>query len=240
MSLAILYINSHHKEGFYVREANESVKSFKQYLPNATYYLYTDYDKHEEASEFDVIRSAEFYIPEHLEDRVHLNGQMIVKHKAMLEMEEDTVLLLGADTFALKPAVSDLPKLLEKFDIAAAHAPVRINTELNNSTIPEIPVSFPELNCDIILYKNTEEVRALLKEWGEVYLADKFSHPHDQGTFRYLVYNSNLRLATLPPEWNYRGHEYRNDTVILQNRFALDKYTNPQEKSLFKRLFSSD
>jgi hypothetical protein len=237
MTLAILYINSHHKDGFYVREANESVKSFKKYLPNAKYYLYTDYSKPEEASEFDVIRKAEFYVPEHLQDRVHLNGQMIVKHQAMQEMDEDAVLLLGADTYALKPEVAELPRILEQFDIAAAHAPVRINTELNNSTIPEVPVCFPELNCDIILYRNTVEVKTFLKEWAEAYLADQFSHPHDQGTFRYLMYKSALRLATLPPEWNYRGHEFRNDTVILQNRFALDAYTNPKKPSLLRKLF---
>jgi hypothetical protein len=238
MSLAILYINSHHKDGFYVREANESVKSFKQYLPDAKYYLYTDYANTAEAEQFDVIKKAEFYVPELLQDRVHLNGQMIVKHKAMVEMKEDYVLLLGADTYALKPEVGDLVKILEKFDIAAAHAPVRINTELGNSTIPGVPSAFPELNCDIILYRNNEKVRELLKEWAKLYLEDKFSHPHDQGTFRYLVYNSDLRLATLPPEWNYRGHEYRNDTVILQNRFALSEYIHPQKKITVKQMLT--
>ncbi|MFQ3189777.1 MAG: hypothetical protein ACI936_000903 [Paraglaciecola sp.] len=34
MSLAILYINSHHEDGYYVREANESAKSFRKYLPD--------------------------------------------------------------------------------------------------------------------------------------------------------------------------------------------------------------
>jgi hypothetical protein len=227
VSLAILYINSHHENGFYVREANESAKSFRQYLPDAKYYLYTDLKELDGIDQFDDIRQANFYIPEFMKDRVHLNGQMIVKHQAMQEMTEEHVLLLGADTYALKEQVAELPKVLEKFDIAAAHAKNRINTYFNgrqNTSIPEIPVCFPELNCDLILYRNSAAVKTLIKQWAEVYLADMFSHTHDQGTFRFLLYNSDLRVATLPPEWNYRGDRYRSDTVILQNREKLSKY----------------
>ncbi|MBU3017174.1 hypothetical protein KO519_05610 [Paraglaciecola agarilytica] len=234
-SLAILYINSHHKDGFYVNEANASARSFREYLPDATYYLYTDYDGAIDNCEFDEVISCEFYVPDHLKNRVHLNGQMIAKHKAMQELTEDYVLLLGADTFALKSDVTELPRVLEQFDIAAAHAPVRINVELGNTSIPEIPIPFPELNCDLILYRNSPAVKELLSDWAKLYLEDKFSHPHDQGLFRYLVYNSSLRLCVLPPEWNYRGQTYQQDTVILQNRFVLDDYINPK-KSLLKRL----
>ncbi|WP_339899589.1 hypothetical protein [Paraglaciecola polaris] len=235
-SLAVLYINSHHKDGFYVKEANASAKSFKKYLPNAKYYLYTDYKEKIANCEFDKVVPYEFYVPEHLQNRVHLNGQMIVKHAAMQQMTEDYVLLLGADTYALKSDVSELPNVLDKFDIAAAHAPVRINVELGNTSIPEVPVAFPELNCDLILYRNSPQVRKLLSQWAELYLEDKFGHPHDQGLFRYLVYNSALRLCVLPPEWNYREHMYRDDTVILQNRFALSDYVNPK-KSVLKRFW---
>lgn len=233
-SLAVLYINSHHRDGFYVKEANASAKSFKKYLPNAKYYLYTDYAHPIPDCEFDEVIPYKFFVPEHLKDRVHLNGQMIVKHAVMQQMKENHVLLLGADTYALKTDVTQLPDILDHFDIAAAHAPVRINTELGNTPIPEIPVAFPELNCDLILYRNSSAVRALLSQWAELYLEDKFSHPHDQGIFRYLVYNSTLRLCVLPPEWNYRENSVRKDTVILQNRFMLSEYLNPK-KGLFKR-----
>jgi len=233
MSLAILYINSHHESGTYVREANESAKSFRKYLPDAKYYLYPDYDNLEGVDQFDEIRQADFYITDFMHDRVHLNGQMIVKHRVMQEMTEDQVLLLGADTFALKEQVQELPRLLDNFDIAAAHAIFRINTSIGNTSIPEIPVCFPELNCDLILYRNNEKVKSFIKSWADSYLSDHFSHTHDQGTFRYHLYKSDLKLATLPPEWNYRGDEYRSDTVILQNRDELAKYLAPKvEKQL--------
>jgi hypothetical protein len=237
MNIAILYVNSHHENQKYIAEANKSVESFKKYLPDAKYYLYTDINdpKPEFVNNFDVIRVTDFSYPDFMKDRVHLNGQMVAKHRAMLELKEDVVMYLGADTYALKDAVGDLPKILKRFDIALAHAPVRINTELGNSTIPEVPISFPEYNCDVILYKNDESVRAMLKEWQQKYLSDDFSHPHDQGTFRYLLYTSNLRLATLPPEYNYRGDAFRGDTVVLQNRFVLDDYIKAP-KTFFEKV----
>jgi hypothetical protein len=229
VSLAILYINTHHNDGYYVSEANESAKSFRKYLPDAKYYLYTDLKELDGIDQFDEVRQATFHIPDFMKDRVHLNGQMIVKHKVMQEMEEDYVLLLGADTYALKDDVKDLPSVLDEFDIAAAHALWRINTSANNTSIPEVPVAFPELNCDLILYRNNERVKQFIKDWADAYLADMFSHTHDQGTFRYLLYKSDLRLATLAPEWNYRGDEYRGDTVILQNREKLSEYLSSKD-----------
>ncbi|PKG95626.1 hypothetical protein [Paraglaciecola sp. MB-3u-78] len=231
MSLAVLYINSHHRNGFFVREANESAKSFRKYLPDAKYYLYTDAKDLDGIDQFDEIRDAEFYVPEFLKNRCHMNGQMIVKHRVMQEMSEDKVLLLGADTYALKDGVAVLPDLLDNFDIAASHAPkTRIVPSHTHGLIPELPVAFPEFNCDLILYNNTQAVKNFIKSWANAYLADMFSHYHDQGTFRFLLYKTNLRIATLPPEWNYRLDLYREDTVILQNREKLHEYLQSQKQ----------
>ena len=233
-SIAIVYINSHHEDLRYVKEANASARSFKKYLPDAKYYLYTDADYSEDAmGEFDEVRQREFYILDFMENRVHLNGQMLVKHQALLEMEEDYVLYVGADTYALKSEVSQLPLLLERFELLVAHAPVRINTEIGNSSIPEVPVGFPELNCDLIFFRNTEKVKSFMRKWQEGYRSDLLSHTHDQGTFRYFLFQSDLDFYILPPEYNYRGHEYRDDTIILQNRFQLSKYLKDKNKSQF-------
>jgi hypothetical protein len=149
---------------------------------------------------------------------------MIVKHKAMMSLSEDKLLYLGSDTYALKPDVKYIWSILDRFDMAVTHAPIRINTEIGNTSIPELPTCFPEMNCDVILYNNTKKVMETIKKWSIDYLNDKFSHPHDQGTFRHCLYNSDLRFYILPPEYNYRGSNIRDDTVILQNRFILDKY----------------
>ena len=236
--IAILYVNSHHTNFKYVIEANKSAASFRLYIPNARYYLYTDKEITDNnlISEFDEVRITDFSYPDLLKDRVHLNGQMVAKHRAMLELKESIVMYLGADTYALKDSVSSLPKLMEKFDIALAHAPVRINTEIGNSPIEEIPKCFPELNCDIILYRNNKKTKQLFEDWSKSYLNDEFGHPHDQGPFRYYLYHSNLRLYVLPPEFNYRDFKYRKDTVILQNRFVLNEYIDPQPKRLLRKI----
>jgi hypothetical protein len=225
MSLAVLYVNSKDADAKYVKEASKSASSFRKYLPDARYYLYTNFEAEDAGLEvFDEVVLRDFVVPDLFRNRVHLNGQMFVKHAAMLDIDEDHVLYLGADTYALKDDVSEIERALERFDIAAAHAPVRINTELGNSPIPEVPKSFPELNCDLILYRNNSEVRSFIENWKSAYAEDLFSHPHDQGTFRYCLYKSTLRLCVLPPEYNYRGHSFREDTVILQNRYALEQY----------------
>ncbi|QDV43227.1 hypothetical protein Enr13x_30820 [Stieleria neptunia] len=225
MSLAILYVNSKDSDAKYVKEAVKSAVSFREHLPDARYYLYTNFEGDEPGlAVFDEVVQRDFIVPDQFKNRVHLNGQMFVKHAAMLDLEEDNVLYLGADTYALKDDVAELERVLERFDIAAAHAPVRINTEIGNSSIPEVPKAFPELNCDLILYRNSPDVRSFIEKWKSAYFEDMFSHPHDQGTFRYLLYLSNLRLCVLPAEYNYRGHAFREDTVILQNRYALQQY----------------
>jgi hypothetical protein len=222
MTLDVLYANSSHGDGKYVREACDSALSFRRFLPDARFVLYTDLPDFRDDA-FDEIVTVPFVVPDSLRDRLHFNGQMLVKITAMLEREADQVLVLGSDTYALRPEVAELPRLMEAFDIAVAHAPHRVNTSMGNSAIPEIPPAFPEFNCDVILFRNTDKVRAALHDWRERYTRDDFQHPHDQGTFRYVMFHSDVRIATLPPEYNYRGWEVRADTVILQRRELLPK-----------------
>jgi hypothetical protein len=115
-------------------------------------------------------------------------------------------------------------RLLDRFDIAVAHAPLRINTGIGNSPLPHVPPCFPEFNCDLVLWRRNEGTIELLRKWEQLYLSHELGHPHDQGPFRLLIYESNLRVATLPPEYNYRGPSVRADTVILQRRELLDAY----------------
>jgi hypothetical protein len=90
--------------------------------------------------------------------------------------------------------------------------------------VPHVPAAFPEFNCDVVLWRRSPAVDDLLREWRDLYLRNAFGHRHDQGAFRSVVYRSDLRVAVLPPEYNYRGSQLRSDTVILQNREALELY----------------
>jgi len=226
MSKGIIYINSSHENLKYVKEAEESAKSFKKYIPDAEYILYTDATSFK-SEVFDEVRETNFDMPEILHNTDHKNGQMVAKHRALLESKYDKTMYLGSDTYALTNDVGSLFDLLDRFDVAASHAPWRINTTAGNTSIPEIPVCYPEFNCDVVLYNNNEKIMEMLESWKDMYLKHEFQHPHDQGAFRYLMYFSDLGIATLPEEYNYRGKSWRKDTVILQNRDLLPEYLNP-------------
>jgi hypothetical protein len=57
----------------------------------------------------------------------------------------------------------------------------------------------------IVVRKNTKTL-ALLESWSQSYKAAGFRK--DQVTLRELLWNSDLRLATLPPEYNIRYPKY--------------------------------
>ena len=212
MSCQIVYVNSTHENLRYVREAQASAESFRRFIPNATYTLVTD-AKASDLAPFDEIRAAVFEVPANLAGTTHKNGQMVAKLRALPELQHDRVMYLGSDTYALRAEVAGMFDLLDQFDVVAAHAPLRVNTTRGNSAIPEIPACYPEFNCDVIVYRNSPAVRLFLEQWRDLYLDHAFGHPHDQGAFRYLLYNCELRVATLPEEYNYRGKRWRPGTV---------------------------
>lgn len=223
VSKGILYINSSHDDCRYVHEAESSALSFRRFIPDAEYILHTDATDFT-SKVFARIEPAKFHVPPQLADSVHLNGQMVTKLEVLKNSPYERTLYLGADTYAFRAEAASMFDLLDRFDIVAAHAPFRINDAWGNSRIPEIPECFPEFNCDLVLYRNTPEVMAFMAQWQALYMEHAFGHPHDQGAFRYLAYNSDLRIATLPEEYNYRGKVKRDDTIILQNRDLLPVY----------------
>lgn len=230
MSKGIVYINSSHESLKYVEEAERSAASFKRFIPDAHYRLHTDATDFKSAV-FDELVPAHFHVPEQLADTVHLNGQMVTKLEVLANSPYERTLYLGSDTYALRPESASMFDLLDRFDIVAAHAPFRINTSRGNSPIPEVPVCFPEFNCDLVLFRKNPKVMDFMSRWRDMYMEHAFGHPHDQGAFRYLAYNSDLRIATLPEEYNYRGRVKRDDTVILQNRHLLPEYLGQKRPS---------
>lgn len=218
----IIYANSNHENCRYIQESIVSAKSFREYVKDCEIVLYTN-EKNFHHEVFDRVFQTEFVVPETLKDRDHKNGQMLVKHQAMIETTADQNLVLGCDTLAVSKKVNSGFKLLDKFDLAAAHAPARIIKKIDG-----IPAAFPEFNCDVIFFRKNDKTIELFKKWREMYNDNTFSHPHDQGTFRYLTYNSDIRLCVLPFEYNNRMGLYGKqasfeeasiqETVIIQNR----------------------
>jgi hypothetical protein len=109
----------------------------------------------------------------------------------------DETLFLDSDTEVVAD-IREVFVLLEKFDMALAHDLIR-NTP-KPSWKRELPPSFPEFNTGVILYRNNPDVIRLLKAWKRAYHEAGFSP--DQITLRESLWETNLKVAVLPPEYN--------------------------------------
>lgn len=221
----IIYANSNHNDGKYLAEAVVSANSFRQFIPDCEIVLYTNQTGYAHEA-FDQVFVVPFVVPSVLADKIHLNGQMLVKHQGMVESPAQWNLVLGSDTLALSEKVNDAFALLERFDFAAAHAPGRVT-----GGAIDVPFAWPEFNCDVIFFRKNAKTQQFLEEWQRLYATNEIDHPHDQGAFRYLTYHRDVRVATLPFEFNDRVGLFgsqeaadvrpNNRTVILQNRFVI-------------------
>lgn len=133
----------------------------------------------------------------------------------------ERTVFLDSDTYVVAE-LSALFQLLERFDVAAAHAPNRVTLPLD-----DVPAAFPELNTGVIACRRGEATDALLDRWLAEYdrlLPDR-PLSMDQPSFRRALYGSDIRLAILPPEFNMRFEMagYHNATVRVLHGRADDK-----------------
>lgn len=113
----------------------------------------------------------------------------------------ERLLYLDSDTYVIDP-VPELWELLERFDLAAAHAPGRQTAP----TVERIPETFPEFNIGVIAQRNNGPVKRL---WRDVLgrITTHFDNygNNDQAPLREALWNNQeVRLAVLPPEYNCR------------------------------------
>jgi hypothetical protein len=132
----------------------------------------------------------------------------------MLASPFDRTLFLDVDTYVAAD-VSELFSLLDAFDIAAAHAPVRATLPLDG-----VPDSFPELNTGVLAFRRQGSVERLLLAWLDEYgrLLHLKPPSKDQLSFRRVMYSAtDVRLAVLPPEFNLRFRKagYYNQRVRI-------------------------
>lgn len=114
----------------------------------------------------------------------------------------DRTLFLDTDTYILGD-ITGIFSLLNHFDIAVAHNPYRnyCNKDESNADIPD---SFPQFNTGVVAIRKNSATKKMLDEWNRLFY-DKYSFNMDynQPAFREAIYRSDVRIATLPPEYNY-------------------------------------
>lgn len=141
-------------------------------------------------------------------------------------------LYLDSDTRVLGP-LDDLFRLLERFDLAAAHVVHWDKPSYRRAWREAVPMSFPQVNSGVLLYRDSPAVRETLARWRESYRAAGLRA--DQVTLRDTLWSTDLRFTILPPQFNTRSWRWsdrvmssRPRPVILHmNRFHPTKRKGP-------------
>ncbi len=146
-------------------------------------------------------------------------------------------LYLDTDTRVLGD-LGDLFRLLERFDLAAAHR-VRDPERLARPQPTDLPpAAFPEHNGGVILYRSNPITLDFLETWRTAYHAA--GTEADQISFRQTLWTSHIRLTVMPPRFNTRRYTWidhwfspRKRPVILHtNRFHPSKQGGPIKRQL--------
>jgi MoaA/NifB/PqqE/SkfB family radical SAM enzyme len=135
----------------------------------------------------------------------------LAKIRHLAETPFERTLLLDTDTYCLQP-MPELFGILDRFDLAAAHEAGRYATRWEGNTEvfirdPELPECFPEYNSGVMAFRRGPQIFAMFARWlalAEEARKSPVPHTQDQPSLRRAIYESGLRVAVLPPEYNFR------------------------------------
>jgi lipopolysaccharide biosynthesis glycosyltransferase len=175
----------------YIRSAIRSARSVRKHNPDLPIHLFANW----QACGFDFSHSSE---PFTSVDNI-ANPHERSKVDYMGRTPFDRTLYLDNDTIVLED-ITQLFQLLDRFEIALSHAPLRIPPSRLQPWRISLPDCFPQFNSGVIVYRNSERVLQLIRDWVNAYQQAGFKS--DQVTLRELLWLSDLRIATLPPEYN--------------------------------------
>jgi hypothetical protein len=161
-------------------------------------------------------------------------------------------LFLDSDTHMVDDS-RELFLLLAKFDFAAVHSSCRAQYQVS-----EVPDCFSEFNTGVILFRKSEQTTLLLERWAQIYREDgmksltwlvpgigswyrqRRSLP-DQPSFRRAIYESGLRIATLPQEYNCRlsfpGYLHTKAKILHGRVHSFSKISEALNKTMLPRVY---
>jgi hypothetical protein len=203
-SLRVVYVATGER---HLREAGEAIRSLWRHEPFIPVTIYIDplSRAHSEGWVLpDPPRGELLDVVDHPEP----TGSWADKPRALTEpLSGERILLLDTDTRVCGP-IRDVFALLDAFELAAAHAPVRLGPGQPAALMARVPGAFPELNTGVIAFRMSRPVTELFDRWWSLHEGilriDKPERVGDQATFRVALYESSVRFAVLPPEFNCR------------------------------------
>jgi hypothetical protein len=171
----------------YLELAVASAESLRQSNPGLTLELFTDRDE----------------VPEGLWDAVHPVPRLHARAKleCMALSRFERTLYLDCDTLVVGD-LGDMFTLLERFEMALAHDVRRASGLIREGLEEATPYGFPQMNSGVVLYRRSPRVLAFLKEWARRFHASGVTR--DQVVLKDMLWQSDLRLYVLPPEYNLR------------------------------------
>jgi hypothetical protein len=176
----------------YVEAAERSAKSVRDFSPSLEIDIFTD----------TLPAQVEIFDSIHIIPDPHRRSKVDWLNKTRF----DETIFLDADTLIVSD-ISGLFGLLDRFDLAVAHAHSR-NRAISAGKVWRyvVPEVFPQLNSGVIVFKNNEVVEQLFLDWSAAFHESGFWK--DQITFRELLWASKCRFFVLPPEYNLRYKPY--------------------------------
>ena len=168
----------------YVELAARAAASVKRHCPGLAVDLFTDAPR--ELAVF---------------DRIHPLADPWFRSKidALIGSRFERTLYMDADMLALAD-FRDVFEVLERFDVALAHDWFR-NSPLHHTFWRKpLPPAFPMFNGGLIAIRRTPATAAFLQAWRAAVQATDTGR--DQISLRELLWDSELRIATLPEEYN--------------------------------------
>jgi len=173
----------------YVEMAAMSARSLKTHCPGLPVHIFTDCD----TASYDCFDSST-----KISDP---NRKYGAKVDHFYETPYQRTLYLDADTRVCED-ITPMFDLLDRYDIAMAHAPLGRNYKSLKKYIGQAPIIFSALNSGVILYKRTDPVIEFLKNWKKAFYED--GRESDQITLREQLWLTDLRLWILPQEYHCR------------------------------------
>lgn len=225
MSNGIIYIATGKK---YVQEACHSVASLKAQMPEISVTLFADEAIH--SSHFDQVIIIDNPQYGFIDKIIYMNQS---PYERTIFIDTDTYI---CDDF------SDLFVLLDRFDIAVSHGPQR-----GELLIDDMPECFVELNTGVIAFRKSAAMAQFLNRWltlfkeGLQFKRSLYKQYNDQPAFQEALYYSDLRVATLTPEYNCRCLSptfVSRKVKILHLRYPnLPKVAEEINRNHLKRIF---
>jgi|694.fasta_scaffold04389_15 hypothetical protein len=117
----------------------------------------------------------------------------------LLSTPFERTVFLDTDTW-LCEQVPEMFAILDRYDVAMAHAPMRY------TAASEAPSTFPECNSGVIAFNMNNRTRGLFDLWQKLYQERLKNNGvvEDQPSLRDALWQSDISFAALPPEYNFR------------------------------------